>query len=88
MKLSPALLFTTLIGATLIGGCASPAMTHSSDSMQNMSKGDGDMASMCMVHKKMMAMSPQDRQVMMDQHMKGMSPEMHAKEMEKMKSCM
>jgi membrane protein insertase Oxa1/YidC/SpoIIIJ len=88
MKLSPALVFTTVIGATLIGGCASPAMTHSSDSMQNMSKADGDMASMCTMHKKMMAMSPQDRQAMMEQHMKGMSPEMHAKEMEKMKNCM
>lgn len=53
-----------------------------------MSQGDGDMASMCSMHKKMMATSPQDRQAMMDQHMKAMSPEMHAKALENMKNCM
>jgi hypothetical protein len=88
MKISSALLFSTIIGATLVAGCASPAMNHSSDSMGAMSKSSGEMAGMCDMHKKMMAMSPQDRKMMMDEHMKGMSPEMREENMEKMKKCM
>lgn len=48
----------------------------------------GDMTAMCDMHKKMMAMSPQDRKAMMDTHMKNMSPEMRAQQMDKMKQCM
>ncbi|GAC1407468.1 MAG: hypothetical protein NVSMB6_05180 [Burkholderiaceae bacterium] len=56
--------------------------------MGAMSKSNGDMAGMCDMHKKMMAMSPQDRKMMMDEHMKGMSPAMREDQMEKMKKCM
>ena len=46
------------------------------------------MTAMCDMHKKMMAMSLQDRKEMMDAHMKDMSPEMRAQHMDKMKQCM
>jgi hypothetical protein len=88
MKISSAVLFSTIIGATLVAGCASPAMNHPSDSMGAMPKSSGEMAGMCDMHKKMMAMSPQDRKMMMDEHMKGMSPGMREENMEKMKKCM
>ncbi|MBC7415136.1 MAG: hypothetical protein H7327_09405 [Herminiimonas sp.] len=88
MKIFSAVLLTTIIGATLLGGCASPSMSHSSDTMAGMSKSGGDMMAMCDMHKKMMAMSPQDRKAMMDEHMKDMSPEMRAQHMDKMKQCM
>ena len=88
MKISSAVLFSTIIGATLLSGCTSPAMSRPSDSMGAMSKSDGDMMAMCDMHKKMMAMSPQDRKEMMDAHMKDMSPEMRAQHMDKMKQCM
>ncbi len=88
MKISSAVLFSTIIGATLLGGCASPSMSRSSDSMGGMSKSGGDMTAMCDMHKKMMTMSPADRKAMMDAHMKDMSPEMRAQHMDKMKQCM
>ena len=88
MKISSTVLFSAVLGATLLAGCASPAMNHSPDSMGAMSKSSGDMAGMCDMHKKMMAMSPQDRKMMMDEHMKGMSPAMREEQMEKMKKCM
>ena len=88
MKISSTVLFSAVLGATLLAGCASPAMNHSSDSMGAMSKSSGDMAGMCDMHKKMMVMSPQDRKMMMDEHMKGMSPAMREEQMEKMKKCM
>ena len=46
------------------------------------------MTAMCDMHKKMMAMSSQDRKEMMDAHMKDMTPEMRAQHMDKMKQCM
>ena len=88
MKISSAVLFSTIIGATFLGGCASPSMSRSSDSMGGMSKSGGDMTAMCDMHKKMMTMSPADRKAMMDAHMKDMSPEMRAQHMDKMKQCM
>lgn len=88
MRISSTLIFSTILGVTLLAGCASPAMNHSSDSMGSMSKSSSDMAAMCDMHKKMMAMSPQDRKMMMDEHMKSMSPEMREEQMEKMKKCM
>ena len=88
MKISSAVLFSTITGVTFLSGCASPPMSHPSDSMGAMSKSSGDMTGMCDMHKKMMAMSPQDRQAMMDAHMKDMSPEMRAQHMDKMKQCM
>ena len=88
MKISSAVFFSTIVGATLLSGCAGTAMSRPSDSMGAMSKSDGDMTGMCDMHKKMMAMSPQDRKAMMDAHMKDMSPEMRAQHMDKMKQCM
>ena len=88
MKIKSALLFSTIIGATFLAGCANPPMNHSSDSMSAVSSSNGDMKAMCDMHKKMMAMSPQDQKAMMDAHMKDMSPEMRAQHMEKMKQCM
>lgn len=88
MNIKTAVLFSTVVGATLLAGCASPSMNHSSDSMGAMSSSGGDMKAMCDMHKKMMTMSPQDQKAMMDAHMKDMSPEMRAQHMEKMKQCM
>jgi hypothetical protein len=88
MKTTSALLFSTIIGAALLGGCASPSMSRSSDSAGAMAKSGVDMTAMCDMHKKMMAMSPQDRKEMMDAHMKDMSPEMRAQHMDRMKQCM
>ena len=88
MKIKSAVLFSTVIGATLLAGCASPSMDHPSDSMGAMSSSGGDMNGMCDMHKKMMTMSPQDQKAMMDAQMKDMSPEMRTQHMEKMKQCM
>lgn len=88
MKIFSAVVLSAVLGVSLLAGCASPAMNHSSDSMGAMSNSSGDMAGMCDMHKKMMAMAPQDRKMMMDEHMKGMSPAMRDEHMEKMKSCM
>jgi len=88
MKTSSLVFFSTIISATFLAGCVSPATAPSSNSMSTMSKSNGDMTAMCDMHKKMMTMSPQDRKAMMDEHMKGMSPELHTQHMNKMKQCM
>ena len=88
MKIPPAIFSCAIISATLLTGCASPSMTHPSDRMGEVAKSDGDMTAMCNMHKKMMTMSSQDQKAMMDEHMKGMSPEMQAQHMDKMKRCM
>ena len=88
MSIKTAVLFSTVIGTTLLAGCANPSMSRSSDSMATMSSSGDDMKAMCDMHKKMMTMSPQDQKAMMDAHMKDMSPAMRAQHMEKMKQCM
>ena len=88
MNITSAIFFSSIIGAVLLAGCASPSMNQSSDMMSGMSKSGSDMTGMCDMHKKMMTMSPQDQKSMMDEHMKSMSPEMRAQHMEKMKQCM
>jgi membrane protein insertase Oxa1/YidC/SpoIIIJ len=88
MKTTYAKLLSAIAVATLMAGCASPMMDHSSDSMGTMSKSNGDMTALCDMHKKMMTMSPQDQKMMMDEHMKGMSPELRAEHMAAMKKCM
>ena len=88
MKISSVVLSSMIIGATLLSGCATPSMSHPSDSMGAMSKSNDEMTAMCDMHKKMMTMSAQDRKAMMDAHMKDMSPEMRAQHMDKMKQCM
>ena len=89
MNIRTSLLCGALVGAALLGGCASSSMSDPSNSMAGMSKADGDMTAMCDMHKKMMgSMSAQDQKAMMDEHMKDMTPEMRAKHMEKMKQCM
>lgn len=84
MKLLSPLVFSALIGATILSGCALSPMGEHSGSMGSMTKSDSDMTSMCEMHKKMMrSMSPEEQKAMMDKQMKDMSAEMRAQHMEK-----
>ena len=86
--------------ASLLAGCATNQdaqhQVHHPDTAASqpsapMSQGDSggqmgmmDMQAMCEKHKKMMSATPEERQAMMDDRMKTMSPEMMQKHMQMM----
>ena len=83
----------------LLAGCATgvpDARTHqagmdSSDARGGMQGQQGmpmDMQAMCDMHKQQMAgKSPQERQTMMDERMRSMSPEMRSRMQSMMEQC-
>lgn len=66
--------------AALLAGCATrPAEHHGTDM---------DPQAMCDMHRKMMgSMTPAQQQAMMDEHMKGMAPDMRARMQEMHARC-
>ncbi len=67
-----AALATALVSSALLAGCAAPRHDHGQHQGAMM-----DATAMCEMHKSMMAgKTPQERQAMMDEHMKSTSPEM------------
>src|SRR5687768_14812181 len=72
--LSKSLLAGLLAPAVLLAACASASDRHSHEHRHSAM---GDPQAMCEMHKKMMAgMTPEQRQAMMNEHMKTMTPEM------------
>ena len=75
-------LWSPILVAGVLAGCAAGAPRHESHSHSMMSLND-----MCAMHKQMMAgKTPAEQQAMMDDHMKSRSPEMH-KHMQDLKHC-
>lgn len=91
--------FSAIVAALVLAACAAPhgpgqrahhpdsaAAPGASGAMAMM--GTQDMQAMCEMHKKMMsAKTPAERQAMMDERMKSMSPEMMEKHKAMMEHC-
>lgn len=88
-------ILASLVVAWAVVGCSAPKRASDQDmhSMGGQSSGSTiaagqmghmDMDAMCDTHRKMQTASPEQRQAMMDQQMKGMSPEMRLRHMEMM----
>ncbi|PWF47790.1 hypothetical protein [Massilia glaciei] len=73
-------------GAT--GSSGATGASGSSGGGMGMGRGMMEMKAMCDMHKNMMsAKTPEERQAMMDERFKSMSPEMRKKHMEMMQAC-
>lgn len=59
--------------------------TGSTGAAGSMGTGQMDMSAMCQMYRNMQNASPEQRQAMLDQQMKGMSPEMRQQHMEMMR---
>jgi hypothetical protein len=79
MKLSfcSSCLAATVLLAGFLAGCAVTQSAEDSHSHASAPHAMMDMQAMCDMHKKMMsAKTPAERQAMMNEHMKSMTPEM------------
>ncbi|MFC5463058.1 hypothetical protein [Massilia niabensis] len=74
--------------ATTMGGMSggqSGAATMSGAPSGQMAPGQTNMGAMCPMHRDMQKMSPEQHRAMMDEKMKGMTPEMRQHHMEMMR---
>jgi hypothetical protein len=71
-------------GSGMAGGQSGAGMAGGTSSGQMKPEGM-DMSQMCAMHRNMQSMPMEQRQAMMDQQMKGMSPEMRQQHMEMMR---
>jgi hypothetical protein len=71
-------------GSGMAGGQSGAGMAGGTSNSQMKPEGM-DMSQMCAMHRNMMSMPMEQRQAMMDQQMKGMSPEMRQQHMEMMR---
>ena len=92
--LSIRLAIALALTASVLAGCAAPRGPHSHEAGTGSYGGMGgpqagmDMHSMCETHRKMMAgKPPAERQAMMDEQMKSMSPEMRGRARQMMENC-
>jgi hypothetical protein len=91
-KFSSPTMFTTIFTLAALAGCLAapverhkhrhPASAHAAPPGALKERGERDMAAMCQMHREMMgAKNGEERRAMMQERMKGMSPEMMQKHM-------